>query len=103
MLQKAKAQLDETIRAMNRQGKDVRELEQHRTKTREMIQDTLPKDAVKEPVKKASAESKELKPGDKVLVLPLGVQGIVSTAPDTRGELYVQVGILRSQFKISDL
>ena len=103
MLQKAKAQLDETIRAMNRQGKDVRELEQHRTKTREMIQDTLPKDAVKEPVKKVSAESKELKPGDKVLVLPLGVQGIVSTAPDARGELYVQVGILRSQFKISDL
>ncbi len=103
MLQKAKAQLDETIRAMNRQGKDVRELEQHRTKTREMIQDTLPKDAVKEPVKKASAESKELKPGDKVLVLPLGVQGIVSTAPDARGELYVQVGILRSQFKVSDL
>ena len=72
-------------------------------KTREMIQDTLPKDAVKESVKKASAESKELKPGDKVLVLPLGVQGIVSTAPDARGELYVQVGILRSQFKISDL
>ena len=103
MLQKAKAQLDETIRAMNRQGKDVRELEQHRTKTREMIQDTLPKDAVKEPVKKASAESKELKPGDKVLVLPLGVEGIVSTAPDARSELYVQVGILRSQFKVSDL
>jgi DNA mismatch repair protein MutS2 len=103
MLQKAKAQLDETIRAMNRQGKDVRELEQHRTKTREMIQDTLPKDAVKEPVKKASAESKELKPGDKVLVLPLGVEGIVFTAPDARSELYVQVGILRSQFKVSDL
>ena len=103
MLAKAKAQLDETIRVMNRQGKDVRELEQHRTKTREMLQETLPKDAVKEPVKKTAPESQDLKPGDKVQVLPLGVEGIVSTAPDARGELYVQVGILRSQFKLSDL
>ena len=103
MLSKVKTQLDETIRVMNRQGKDVRELEQQRTKTREMLQDTLPKDAVKEPVKKVSAEPKDLKPGDKVQVLPLGVQGIVSTPPDAKGELYVQVGILRSQFKISDL
>ena len=45
MLAKAKAQLDETIRAMNRQGKDVRELEQQRTKTREMMQANLPKGA----------------------------------------------------------
>ena len=44
------------------------------------------------PVKKASAESKELKPGDKVLVLPLGVQGIVSTAPDSYRKILVQNG-----------
>ena len=104
MLAKAKAQLDETIRAMNRQGKDVRELEQQRTKTREMMQANLPKGAaVPESAPKASASTEELKPGDKVQVLPLGVEGVVSTAPDAKGELYVQVGILRSQFRVSDL
>ena len=104
MLAKAKAQLDETIRAMNRQGKDVRELEQQRTKTREMMQANLPKGAaVPESAPKASASLEELKPGDKVQVLPLGVEGVVSTVPDAKGELYVQVGILRSQFRVSDL
>ena len=104
MLSRAKAQLDETIRVMNREGKDVRELEKQRTKTREMMKDSLPKDAAAaQGAKKASREPAELHPGDKVQVLPLGVQGIVSTPPDAKGELYVQVGILRSQFRVSDL
>ena len=104
MLSKAKAQVDETIRAMNRQGKDVRELEQQRQRTREMMQENLPKGtAPAGTAPKAAASAEELKPGDKVQVLPLGVEGIVSTAPDAKGELYVQVGILRSQFRVSDL
>ena len=104
MLAKAKAQLDETIRVMNRQGKDVRELEQQRTKTREMMQENLPKGtAPAGTAPKAAAPAEDLKPGDRVKVLPLGVDGIVSTAPDQKGELYVQVGILRSQFRVTDL
>ena len=104
MLAKAKAQLDETIRVLNRQGKDVRELEQQRTKTREMQKETLPQGASQpESAPKSAAKPQDLKPGDKVQVLPLGVQGIVSTPPDAKGELYVQVGILRSQFRVTDL
>ena len=104
MLAKAKAQLDETIRVMNRQGKDVRELEQQRTKTREMMQENLLKGAAPAGTAlKAAAPAEDLKPGDHVKVLPLGVDGIVSTAPDQKGELYVQVGILRSQFRVTDL
>ena len=51
---------------------------------------------------------KALKPydlhlGDTVRVLSLNLQGTVSSLPDARGNLFVQMGILRSQVKISDL
>ena len=52
--------------------------------------------------------TKALKPsdlhlGDTVRVLSLNLEGTVSSLPDARGNLFVQMGILRSQVKLSDL
>ena len=41
--------------------------------------------------------------GDKVKVLTMGADGIVSSLPNPKGDLYVQMGILRSLINIRDL
>ena len=41
--------------------------------------------------------------GDTVKVLSLNLKGTVSTLPDAKGNLFVQMGILRSQVNIRDL
>ena len=51
---------------------------------------------------------KQLKPsdlslGDTVKVLSLNLKGTVSSHPDSRGYLFVQMGIIRSKVHISDL
>ena len=46
---------------------------------------------------------KKLKIGDGVKVLSMNLKGTVSTLPNARGDLYVQMGILRSLVNIRDL
>ena len=79
-------------------------MEQERTKLREKMS-SLEKNsgmrAVKKPTKALSA--KDLRIGDSVKVLSMNLKGTVSTLPDARGNLFVQMGILRSQVKLSDL
>ena len=51
---------------------------------------------------KAKARA-EFEIGDSVRVLSMNLNGTVSTLPNAKGDLYVQMGILRSQVNISDL
>ena len=51
----------------------------------------------------SSLQAKDLHVGDTVKVLSLNLNGTVSTLPDAKGNLYVQMGILRSQVNITDL
>ncbi|MBO4410932.1 MAG: endonuclease MutS2 [Lachnospiraceae bacterium] len=104
LLAEAKVQVDETIRELNRQGKDVRELEKVRTKTREMLEKTAgaPKDERPED-HAPSLTAKDLHVGDGVLVRSMNLKGTVSTLPDSKGNLFVQMGIIRSQVNIRDL
>ena len=46
---------------------------------------------------------KNLRPGDAVRVLSMNQRGIVSTLPNAKGDLFVQMGILRTQVNIKDL
>jgi len=46
---------------------------------------------------------KKLRIGDTVKVLSMNLKGTVHTLPDAKGNLFVQMGILRSQVNISDL
>ena len=46
---------------------------------------------------------KKLRIGDSVKVLSMNLKGTVHTLPDAKGNLFVQMGILRSQVNIKDL
>ena len=52
---------------------------------------------------KKTISPKTIQPGDTVKVLSLNMEGTVSTLPNSKGDLYVQIGILRSQVNIKDL
>ena len=53
--------------------------------------------------KKGPLKPEQLKKGDSVKVLSMGLKGTVSTLPDQKGNLFVQCGIIRSQVNIKDL
>ena len=46
---------------------------------------------------------KKLRIGDSVRVLSMNLKGTVHTLPNAKGDLYVQMGILRSLVNIKDL
>lgn len=107
ILREAKEYADETIRKYNKLGKESdasKKMEQERTKLREKMS-KLDKAAGSAAPKKPKKEltAKDLLIGDSVKVLSMNLKGTVSTLPDGRGNLYVQMGILRSQVNIRDL
>ncbi|MCD7818584.1 MAG: endonuclease MutS2, partial [Lachnospiraceae bacterium] len=107
ILRDAKDYADETIRKFNKLGKEsdsARKMEQERTKLREKMSandKNLGVKAAKKPKKELTG--KDLRIGDGVKVLSLNLKGTVSTLPDAKGNLFVQMGILRSQVNIKDL
>lgn len=107
ILREAKEYADETIRKYNKLGKESdasKKMEQERTRLREKMS-RLGKSAGTAAPKKPKKEltAKDLLIGDSVKVLSMNLKGTVSTLPDARGNLYVQMGILRSQVSIKDL
>ena len=52
---------------------------------------------------KKTLQAKDLRLGDSVKVLSMNLRGTVSTLPDAKGNLFVQMGILRSQVNLRDL
>ncbi len=104
LLQDAKAQADETIRELNKQGKDVRELEKVRTKTREALERTAGKPVTETELPTGKElNPKDLHVGDSVKVISMDMAGTVSTLPDSRGMLFVTAGILRLHVRLKDL
>lgn len=105
ILREAKDVADETIRNFNKFGKEnisAAEMERERARLRQKLKETSspslkPKQAAKQ--HKAS----DFKLGESVKVLSMNLTGTVSSLPDARGNLTVQMGILRSQVNISDL
>ncbi len=45
----------------------------------------------------------QIKPGDLVKVVSMGLKGTISSKPDAKGDLFVQCGIIRSKVNIKDL
>lgn len=106
ILQKAKDYADETIRKFNKWGQESgtgKEMEQERAALREKLGNTDAKLSVKAAKKKKKHDVGEFHIGDTVTVLSLNLKGTVSTLPNAKGDLYVQMGILRSLVNISDL
>jgi len=107
ILQDAKDYADTTIRNFNKFGKEnisAKEMEKERERLRKKlsgVEKNLTLKAEKKPKKELSA--KDLKIGDGVKVLSMNLKGTVSTLPNGKGNLYVQMGILRSQVNIKGL
>lgn len=107
ILRDAKEYADETIRKYNKLGNaanSAREMEQERTRLREKMSKLDKKSGIKSDRKpKKELSGKDLRIGDSVRVLSMNLKGTVSTLPDARGNLFVQMGILRSQVNLKDL
>lgn len=107
ILQEAKDYADETIKNFHKFGKaniSIKDMEQQRSKLREKIDSAQSKSQSKNTAKpKKKVKADKLHIGDKVRVLSLNLEGTVSTMPNAKGDLFVQIGILRSQVNINDL
>ncbi len=106
ILQEAKEFADQSIRRYNKwlqEGGSIKDMENERGILRERIsssQGSTKKDNSK---KGKTPSVKSLKVGDSVNVISLGLKGTVSTLPNAKGDLYVQMGILRSLVNIKDI
>lgn len=108
ILREAKETADRTIKNINKlassSGIDTKALEAERTKLRENLKKVDSNLSLKQEAKPHKAiNPKKLRIGDGVRVLSMNLKGTVSTLPDAQGNLFVQMGILRSRVNISDL
>ena len=108
ILQEAKDTVDKAIRDMRKSGQSVgRELEDVRSTLRLAVQDTDDKlaeaDAKERQQRQVTVTEKKLRLGDTVHVHSLGLKGTVLSLPDAKGDLTVQMGILKSKVNASDV
>ena len=106
ILQEAKDVADETIRNFHKYGTatPMQEMEKQRQKVGAKIAEKNEKLTIKTKAPKGPGLTAEsVKPGEKVKVLSMGVEGIVVSKPDNKGNLFVQCGIIRSKVNMKDL
>ena len=106
ILRDAKDVADETIKNFRKFGKEnisAAEMEKERERLRKKIKDTSLASAIKTQKPKKTHKPTDFKLGESVKVLSMNLTGTVSSLPDARGNLTVQMGILKSKVNISDL
>jgi DNA mismatch repair protein MutS2 len=106
MLAETKSFVDETIRLVNKQtaGSDLaRALEKERTKVRDRMNKAETKAPVVKEQPKKAPDPKKLHIGDKVHVNSMNLDGTILTLPNAKGDLSVQMGILKTQTNINDI
>ncbi len=107
ILREAKEVADETIKNFHKFGKaniSAKEMEQERDRLRAKMNQAQKGMALKQETPPANHKvPKKLRIGDSVKVLSLNLKGTVHTLPNEKGDLYVQMGILRSLVNIQDL
>lgn len=107
ILREAKEVADKTIRDFQKYAQEaptLKEMEEQRAALRSQLEKTQKKGGLK-PTQPAPVHDKPLKlhVGDSVRVHSLNLNGVVHTLPDAKGNLFVQMGILRSSVNIRDL
>lgn len=106
ILAEAKETADETMRNFHKFGKEnisAADMERERERLRKKMETTR-SGMMKEPAKpKKAYKPSDFKLGESVKVLSMNLNGTVASHPDAKGNLTVQMGILRSQVNISDL
>ena len=106
ILQDAKEIADETIRTFQKAGTStsMKDLEKSRQKVRDKLTEKNEKLSLKanQPTRRL-LKPNQIKLGDSVKVVSMGLKGTVSSLPDKSGKLFVQCGIIRSQVSLDDL
>ncbi|MDE6252746.1 MAG: endonuclease MutS2 [Lachnospiraceae bacterium] len=106
ILQDAKSFADEQIREINKMAKSgsSKNMEKARGELGKRLNESQSRLTLKSAGKPSKQYSpKDFKIGTLVKVLSMNAKGTVSTIPNSKGELFVQMGILRSQVNIKDL
>lgn len=106
ILQNAKELADETIRTFQKAGasSSIKDLEKSRQKVRDKISEKNDKLSLKaeKPTHKL-LKPNQIKLGESVKIVSMGLKGTISSLPDKNGKLFVQCGIIRSQVSLDDL
>ena len=106
ILRDAKDVADKTIKNFRKFGKEnisAADMEKERERLRKKIKDTSAASTIKAQKPKKAYKPSDFKLGESVKVLSMNLTGTISSKPDSRGNVTVQMGILRSQVNISDL
>lgn len=106
ILREAKELADETMKNFRKFGKEsisAADMEKERERLRQKIKETSSANELPVQRQKKAYKPGDFKLGESVKVLSMNLTGTVSSLPDSRGNLTVQMGILRSQVNISDL
>ena len=104
MLKEAKDTADQAIRDINKLGstKNAKDMEQVRGNLGKKIKETN-KITLKETPRVKTNKPEDFKTGTSVKVLSMNLKGIVTAPPDSKGNVMVQMGILKSKVNITDL
>ena len=106
ILKEAKDVADTTIRNFNKYGQGqapMSQMEKERSNLRDKMTEKEKKLSLKKQEQVNHKVPKKLRVGDSVKVLSMNLKGTVHTLPNAKGDLYVQMGILRSLVNIKDL
>ena len=106
ILREAKEVADTSIRNLNKYGNvqgDTKQMEKERARLRDKMNTVEKNMAMKSKASTNVNAPKKLRIGDSVKVLSMNLKGTVHSLPDAKGNLFVQMGILRSQVNIKDL
>ena len=108
VLEDAKEYADQTMKLFHKFQKnnvDTAAVERERQELRKRMnkaeKNMSDKQETKKPKKQLTA--KDIHPGDSVKVLSMNLKGTVGSRPDSKGFLFVQMGIIRSKVHLSDL
>lgn len=108
VLEEAKDYADQTMKLFHKFQKnnvDTSAVERERQELRKRMnkaeKNMSDRQETKKPKKQLTA--KDIRPGDSVKVLSMNLKGTVGSRPDSKGFLFVQMGIIRSKVHLSDL
>ena len=108
VLEEAKEYADQTMKLFHKCQKnnvDTSAVERERQELRKRMnkaeKNMSDRQETKKPKKLLTA--KDIRPGDSVKVLSMNLKGTVGSRPDSKGFLFVQMGIIRSKVHLSDL
>lgn len=106
ILKEAKESADEAILLFQKSGSssvDIRTMEKQREKLRKQMDKTGSKGLASSVSPAKEYKPSDFKLGEDVRILSMGLEGTVSSVPDSKGNLFVQCGIMRMQTNIKDL